>query len=104
MVNNTDGTYSYSTTVTRKGSVIVSVFKYIPGGAQFEYYSNKYWTGTPDLIQTELGINLNYESGILYSTNSENVSIKIYFRIKSPFTGFINFQLKSNTQANLDID
>ena len=91
MINNSDGTYSYSTTITRPGRVTVRVFRYLPGGVQFEYYANNLLTGIPQLIRTEPNIYFNWGTGAIFNGRSDDVTIKIFFRIKGPFTGTVYF-------------
>ena len=104
MTDNSDGTYSYSTTIARPGKITVSVFRYAPGGAQFEYYANSGWSGLPDLIQTEPEINFSWGSGVIFGTWGGASSIRIYFRVKAPITGTVTFYLQGDYVTNLEIE
>ena len=104
MTDNSDGTYSYSTTIARPGKITVSVFRYAPGGAQFEYYANSGWFGLPDLIQTEPEINFPWGSGVIFGTWGGASSIRIYFRMKAPITGTVTFYLQGDYISNLEIE
>lgn len=91
MMDQFDGTFTYSVTFTRPGIVIMSIFQYIPGGVRLEFYPNQGWTGIPELIQARSRINFNWGTGVVNGTLSDNVGLKIYFRIRAPITGTITF-------------
>ncbi|CAI2380290.1 unnamed protein product [Moneuplotes crassus] len=85
------GVYSYTYTVTRPGDITINVIRYQSGGILYEYFPNRFGTGTRELTSYENDINVNYGTGIIYGTREDYASIKMHFRFQAPVTGTYTF-------------
>lgn len=57
MIDQLDGTYTYTLNVNRPGAITISVLYYTQGGVWNEYYSNVAGTGTNSLVNSTTTIN-----------------------------------------------
>lgn len=103
MIDNGDGTYSGSYKSNVKGTLTVTVYLY-SSGVYAEYYNNKLFTAP--IAQTGMLTNINQDwgTGAVFSTNVDNLSARIYFLIKGPYTENIDFWLESNDGSDLYVD
>ena len=103
MTDNGGGLYSTSYISWIKGYLTVTVYGLVPG-AYVEYYSDKVFTEPYTQTDTMSNINSNWGTGNIFSTLSDNISAKIYFVIKAPYTETYTFRLLSNEGSDLNID
>ena len=103
MTDNHDGTYTYNYSVTRPGQITVSVLHYTNGGVYQEFFPNQYLSGNNGSNGTRSDINVDWGGGAVYSSISDNVSAKFYFRFKAPITGSLVFYVGVDDDTTMSV-
>ena len=104
MFDKLDGTYYYTYTVSNPGKITISPLLYTLGGVYSEFYPNNAWTNTNTMTTTNETIDINWTTGAIFSTCTDNWSAKYYFRFQAPTTGTITFTLNSDDTSKLYIE
>lgn len=104
MTDQGDGTYTYTLSVARPGDITVSVLYYTQGSLWIEYYPNQVWSGTNELTTTASNVNFDWGTGAVYNSEVDDLGAKLFYRIKSPYSGTVRFYIDSDDRTILYFD
>lgn len=85
MTYQADGTYSANYKSDVQGFVTIEVF-YLTSGIYTEFFSDEVFTEPPAHTQIDSIVNIDWNTGPLFSTFSDNVSMKMHFLVKAAST------------------
>ena len=104
MVDNGDGTYSYSFSVDIDGFLTILIKLDNAPGIYVEYYDNFFWHPYPAQIGYVSSVNENWGTTNLFDVHSDWVTIKYYTTLLAPITGSYDIYLKHNDGSRLYFD
>ncbi|CAI2372733.1 unnamed protein product [Moneuplotes crassus] len=101
MTDNGDGTYSYTFSVTKEGTITYKVLLLEQGKVSAEYYTN----GGSFIGRKTVGnINFNFGRGSIYGGYKDNVVIHYRSYLKPPRSATFSFSVKYDDYGTVYID
>ena len=107
MTDNSDGTYSYSYSVSNNGALSILVKLVTGNGVYSIFYSTTDWTGSPQLTTTLPFINFNQDANLNYPNlpvNNTDYSTYFYATIYTPVKDSYTFYVSRDDHAFVAID
>jgi hypothetical protein len=104
MTDNGNGTYTSKYLTNVEGTVTIIAYLYTEGLIRVDWYDNTIFA-LPIVHQEEwTQVDKNWKFGALYSTKLDNITAKIYFHLKMPYTETYEFMLDSNDGSALFVE
>ena len=104
MTDNLDGTYTYKYSTQWDGNITMYVLFYTQFGVYTEFFDNTAYTGTIAVTRVYSQINQDFITGLVTPTQADSVSANLFFRVKAPTSGTINFYIPTDDSALIYID
>ena len=100
MTDNGDGTYSTNFKCDIAGTLTVTIYLMV-NQPYVEYYNNIMFAAPITSTGYLSSMNQNWGATAIIPWCTNNVALNVYFSLKSPVTGSINFQLDSQDGSDL---
>jgi len=96
MADNLDGTYTYSYSTDSAGEITMYVLLYTQFGVFAEFFNNINYSGTVDISRVYPLMDHDFSNGLVTTTQIQDVSSNIYFKLRSPVSLNVTFIWVSN--------
>ena len=104
MTDNSDGTYSYSYSVSHNGVLSITVFYFQGSGLYWEWFDTVNWSGSIIVSNISSTIDYDFGTGQITPTWSDYWSGRFYTLLRAPTTDSYTFYLKHDSYGSLNIN
>jgi hypothetical protein len=105
MIDNGNGTYTAQFLSNVEGYVTAIAYRYVPGKVRVDWYNNTNFIKPFQFTEEWSDISKTWsDTDTLFSTNSKNVTAKIYFLLKIPSSDSYTFTINSNDGSSLFVN